>query len=239
MKLRAIIFDIYKTLLDVGPPPSDAAERWETLWTKTFVGTKRLSLEKFDAECKQVIAREHAAARATGIAYPEIYWPNVTKAVLPEMAKLSERAGDDFLYAHAQLQRTLSLMTGAKEVLTNLAESDLLLGVASNSQPYTWRELEDAFSNTPLDRMVFKPDLIFMSFENGFSKPDPHVFRLLTARLQNLGIAANEALMIGDRFDNDIAPARAAGWQTWHLNGPSADDAGDWSKLAARLSKEK
>ena len=56
MKLRAIIFDIYKTLLDVGPPPSDAAERWETLWVKTFGGTARKKKKKFEAECKQVIA---------------------------------------------------------------------------------------------------------------------------------------------------------------------------------------
>ena len=36
MKLRAIIFDIYKTLLDVGPPPPDANERWKNLQTTTF-----------------------------------------------------------------------------------------------------------------------------------------------------------------------------------------------------------
>jgi FMN phosphatase YigB (HAD superfamily) len=26
--------------------------------------------------------------------------------------------------------------------------------------------------------------------------------------------------MIGDRLDNDIEPARAAGWQVWHFQGP-------------------
>ena len=32
MSIRAVIFDIYDTLLEVGPPPPDAARRWENLW---------------------------------------------------------------------------------------------------------------------------------------------------------------------------------------------------------------
>ena len=58
---------------------------------------------------------------------------------------------------------------------------------------------------------MFDPELRFWSFENGFSKPDPHVFRILTARLEARGISPSETLMVGDRFDNDIEPARAHG----------------------------
>jgi FMN phosphatase YigB (HAD superfamily) len=39
--------------------------------------------------------------------------------------------------------------------------------------------------------------------------------------------------MVGDRADNDIAPACAAGLKTWHLH-PQGD--GDWNALCRALS---
>src|SRR6185436_1457015 len=81
MKIRAVIFDIYRTLLDVGPPPSDSEARWVALWLETFNGPPRLDLGGFRAACDAIITREHAAARAAGIAWPEVYWPDVIAEV--------------------------------------------------------------------------------------------------------------------------------------------------------------
>ncbi len=234
MKVRAVIFDIYKTLLDVAPPPSDAEDRWNKLLQSTFGGTVRITLEKFGADCERIIGRENANAREMGIIHPEVYWPDVTREALLELAQLSTEACDDFLYRHAQLQRTVRLMNGAGEALTQLSSSNLLLGIASNSQPYTLRELDSALTTANLSAKMFRDELAFYSFDCGFSKPNPHAFRILTARLKSLGISPEEILMVGDRLDNDIAPARAAGWQTWHLNGPAGSDAGDWSCFLAK-----
>ena len=42
--------------------------------------------------------------------------------------------------------------------------------------------------------------------------------------------------MVGDRLDNDIAPARAEGWQTWQLvSTKRAGAAGNWRDLTAWL----
>lgn len=49
------------------------------------------------------------------------------------------------------------------------------------------------------------------SAELGLEKPDPAVFRLALSRAE---CAAAEAVMIGDRLDNDIRPARLQGWKT-------------------------
>jgi FMN phosphatase YigB (HAD superfamily) len=108
--------------------------------------------------------------------------------------------------------------------------------LASNAQAYTLRELDAALDGSGLSRAIFEPDLCFFSFAHGFSKPDPHVFRLLTARLRARGIPPHETLMVGDRLDNDIAPARTQGWQTWQLKSPpepGAGPGGDWAALAA------
>lgn len=240
MKPRALIFDLYKTLLEVGPPPADAAARWTELWTETFSSPPRLNLENFAAACETIIAREHARARAVGIAYPEIFWPRVTAEALPELAGQTESLRDQFLYVHAQLQRTLRLMPGANAVLPRLVAAQLPLGIASNSQPYTLHELETVLKSAGLSRTIFAPDLSFLSFAAGFSKPDPHVFRWLTARLQVRGIATAETLMVGDRLDNDIGPAQAQGFQTWQLTpGPgNGTTSGNWAQLGEYLRRQ-
>jgi FMN phosphatase YigB (HAD superfamily) len=98
------------------------------------------------------------------------------------------------------------------------------------------RELDAALAAAGLTRDLFDPRLTFLSFEHGFSKPDPNVFRLLTARLRGQGLAPGEALMVGDRADNDLAPARAHGWQAFAI-GP--DPAACWSRLRDELRPDR
>ncbi|PKO17917.1 hypothetical protein CVU37_06160 [candidate division BRC1 bacterium HGW-BRC1-1] len=48
----------------------------------------------------------------------------------------------------------------------------------------------------------------------GFSKPDPRLFQ---RALEKAGVAAARSLMIGDRVDNDVAPAKALGMRTMQI----------------------
>lgn len=60
-------------------------------------------------------------------------------------------------------------------------------------------------------------DLIVASAEEGVSKPDPRIFEIA---LDRAGCPAREALMVGDRIDNDVRPARALGMRTvWLRRG--------------------
>ncbi len=237
MKIRAVIFDIYQTLREVSLPPTDAEARWVALWLETFGGPPRFDLSGFGAACDVIIAREHTAARAAGIAYPEVYWPDVVAEVLPELARSPAMSPDTFILRHAGLRQTVRLNPGAAAVLRPLPERGVLLGLASNCQPHTLVELEAEFAPVGLSIALFQPSLRFFSFEHGFSKPDPHVLRLLGARLRAFGIAPTEALVVGDRLDRDIEPARAQGWQTWHLGLPGTPGGGDWSELGGFLAQ--
>lgn len=233
MPIKAVIFDIYKTILRVDPPPPDAEYRWKQLGEETWNRPPSLSLAGLEAAARLIIDREHRAARNAGIPHPEIFWPSIVAEVLPELSGMPTAEIDHFLYVHAQLVRVVSLAPGAAEVLRELSSRNLLIGIASNSQPYTVHELAKALGSAAISSNIFHPKLCFWSFEAGFAKPDPHVYRWLTARLGESGVAAGETLMVGDRVDNDMEPAEAQCWQTWLL-GPAQESrtrSGDWFAL--------
>lgn len=234
--IRAVLCDIYKTLLDVGPPPADAEQRWNKLCRAILPRATSVPHAEFAATAERVVAREHAAAKAAGIPYPEIFWPSIAREAWPALASLKTQDLDGFLFEHAQLQRVVRLMPGAAEVLRVLTERNVCLGLVSNSQPYTLRELDSALGAVGLGRAIFAPDLCFYSFMHGFSKPDPHVFRLLAARLAVRGISSRETLVVGDREDNDMVPARNAGFKTWLFsNHQAGGESGDWAALRDTL----
>ncbi len=53
--------------------------------------------------------------------------------------------------------------------------------------------------------------LIFAPTELGLSKPDPQIF---AGALAAAGCNPEEAVMVGDRLDNHIGPAKSQGWRT-------------------------
>jgi 5'-nucleotidase len=83
-------------------------------------------------------------------------------------------------------------------------------------------------------------EVVALSEEVGLFKPDPALFRLA---LDRAGVAAGDALMIGDRLDHDIAPAAALGMATAWVRWPRRDAMGwrpdDPEALAYRRSLER
>lgn len=91
----------------------------------------------------------------------------------------------------------------AEETLRELA-SRFSLGTIANQSLGTDRRLREHGV-----REYF--DLVLASTELGVSKPDPKLFDL--AR-ESAGCSGVEIVMVGDRLDNDILPAKTAGWHT-------------------------
>ncbi len=58
-------------------------------------------------------------------------------------------------------------------------------------------------------------DVIAISDEVGISKPDAGLYRWT---LEQVDLPAENCLMVGDRLDNDVAPAQEVGMQTVHLD---------------------
>ena len=239
MNIRAVVFDVYGTLLEVGFPPSDGDAGYQRLFEETLGTPPPVDRTEFSARTSQIVARLHAEARAHGIRWPEILWPAVVLEAVPSLARMSAIQFDEFLFRQMQTGRTLRLAEGAAVCLRYLKDNGVLLGIASNSQAYTLRELTGMLEGAGLNLDSFDRDVCFWSFENGFSKPDPHVFRILTARLEARGIGPAETLMVGDRLDNDLEPAREFGWQTWQLSAKQQGDrSGNWRHLLAWLKRK-
>jgi len=238
MKFRAIIFDLYNTLLEIVPPPGDAGARWVDLCHRKLGMATPPTLEQFEESCRLVVHAEHALAHSRGVRTPEVVWGEVARLALPALGALKDSELADFVYEHAGLERGVRLMAGAEEVLRHARAHNVTLGILSNAQAYSVRELERALGEAGLSLDLFDRELCFWSYRFGFSKPDPYAFQILNARLLARGVRPEQILMVGDREDNDILPARSFSWIAWHLRRDKAlpeSAAGDWAALRAYL----
>ena len=232
MKIRSVLFDVYGTLMQVGPPPTGGDALWQELFQEMFQTEPPLARLDFSIACNRAILLRHNSAHARGIAYPEILWPSIVGEVLPRFAKLPAEKQKDFVYRQIQIGRTIGLMRGVSETLRWLAHKQCVMGIASNAQAYTLQELDAALKTEGCSMGMFDPELCYWSYQNGFSKPGPHGYQMLRIRLEARGIDSNQTLMIGDRLDNDVTPARLQGFQTWHLKTDSPEkQSGKWDKL--------
>jgi HAD superfamily hydrolase (TIGR01549 family) len=118
------------------------------------------------------------------------------------------------------------LYPDARPTLAALRDMGLWLGVAGNQ---TFRAGEI------LRKLDLPADLIATSDDWGVSKPDPAFFRALADAAP---CVSAEIVYVGDRIDNDIKPAKAAGMRTAFIrrgpwgyileNHPDMATAADW-----------
>ena len=92
-----------------------------------------------------------------------------------------------------------SLYEDALPVLDALRAHGLKIGLITNGQ----RDLDEFVAHHRL-----QVDAMVGSKAHGKIKPDPSIFQ---AALADLGVAPDEAVMVGDSYEDDIAGARALG----------------------------
>ena len=106
------------------------------------------------------------------------------------------------------------LFPDAPHCLARLREGGYVVGVAANQPP----ETED------LLRRMFPFDLIRVSALWGVTKPQPEFFARLSEELLQ---QPDQIAYVGDRVDNDVLPALAAGMTAVHVRR------GRWSRVQA------
>ena len=95
------------------------------------------------------------------------------------------------------------LLDGITPVLLNLKQ-DFQLGIIANQHPPVSQAIAD-YGIAGLFDVIIISEIVHLF------KPDPAIFQ---AGLDQAGIAPQEAVFVGDRPDNDVGPAKAAGMKT-------------------------
>lgn len=113
--------------------------------------------------------------------------------------------------AHLDALISASIRNDAAAILRDCAGQGVTVAVLSNAPPAMERAIDDAGWRRHVDR-------VFLSSAVGIMKPDPAIYRLVTAEL---GLAPDEIAFIDDKSANTDAAA-SSGWHThvWR------DDAG-------------
>jgi HAD superfamily hydrolase (TIGR01509 family) len=112
---------------------------------------------------------------------------------------------------HAQAEESWAL-PGAVEAVARLRRAGMPRAYISNIWSPFYQGFERLFPEEAQERANF------LSFRMGLSKPDPAFYR---AALEHLRVDPAEVVMIGDTYENDIAPVLELGMKAvWVLHRP-------------------
>ena len=191
--LRAILFDVDFTLSRPGPELGPEGYR--------RVGELHgLTLDPARYEEARLAAIAELQ-RHPELEHDEEVWVAFTEQIVLRMggAAAGSRACAIDMVHEWERHENFSLYEDALPVLDELRRLGLKLGLVSNGQ----RDLEEFVEHHGLE-----VDVAVGSKAHGKQKPHPTIFE---AALESLGVAAGEAAMVGDSYEDDIEGARALG----------------------------
>jgi putative hydrolase of the HAD superfamily len=218
--LRAVIFDVDFTIARPGPDLGPEGYR--------RVG-ERHGLELDPARYDE--ARRAALVdlkRHPELDHDEEIWVLFTQRIIEGMGGVGDTYAAAFelerAWVHAQ---HFELYDDALPVLGAVRERGLKVGLLSNSA----RDLDDFVAHHGLE-----VDAVLTSLAHGKTKPHEAIFRRM---LELLGVAADEALMVGDDVEADIEGAQGVGMRAVLVDRegryPERESLGDLRQLLAVL----
>ena len=203
MNLRAVLFDVDFTLCRPGPELSP--ERYARIASRYGVA---VDVSRYGD------AREAAALnlkRHPELLHDDTIWHRFTAEIFVGMGGPEEIASECATEIEQgwEVSENFELFEDALPVLDELRGAGLRLGLVSNGI----RDLSEFVVHHRLD-----VDAVVGSRAHGFVKPHPTIFE---AALQQLGVAAAEAAMVGDSIEEDVEGARALGMRAILLDRES------------------
>lgn len=215
MPFRAILFDIGDTLWHAGgAPPAEefrrlAAERAAAALAGHGVGEEAAAA--YARAAWKAMESAMALARETTLIEPD-YGAEAQGALLSLGLTVTRAAAADFLQAIyvSGAEGGKAAYADAVPTLAELRSRGFKLGIVTN-RAFGGERFRADLREAGLD---IGWDATAVSVEVGFLKPHPALFEAALARL---GVAAEEALMVGNSLAEDIAGAQrlgmAAAWR--------------------------
>ena len=226
-KIRAVLFDIYGTLLISGTGDISLASPLQGIFGMKEILAKSgftTSFERIGDTISDLLERSirerHEELHQIGVDYPEVDIRDIWKKVLAALwidGQLDDNPSGkpvDLLALRYELAvNPVWPMPGFPEIVGRLRKAGYLTGIVSNAQFYTALILE-AITDKSLEQLGFGKNLCAWSYELSRSKPSPEVFRGPLAELSNGGIFPSEVLYVGNDMLNDVTAASDAGCRT-------------------------
>ncbi len=207
---RAVIFDVYGTLLDAPPGGVRPTPSIDPAIINFLENNDCCVPGEPTARLASLVAREHAKSQEM---FPEID----LVALWAELLGLPADTRMEHWVAEIEdLWHPAAPMPGALAMLRRLASVNIPCGLLSNAQANVWRQLGGLAP-------CFASDLCVFSHQFLRAKPSPALFAEMTSRLACRGIAPHEVWFIGNDPVNDIDPGNAAGFRTLVFS-PAKDD---------------
>lgn len=234
--IRAVIFDVYGTLLLApagGVKPDPQAD---PLIRKVLLRHGHPISGSPSAALHRAVRRHHAASSAD---HPEVDLRLLWQEILgvPETTDLA-----DLIIDIEETWHPAQAMPGAADALLHARTAGCLCGLLSNAQCNLPASLARALGPAAES---FAEDLQVLSYRHGIAKPSAALFERMKRNLAARGIAPDETLSIGNDPAHDVVPAQAVGFRTALFRGhPDAWRPGecdpdfilrDWRELAALL----
>lgn len=203
MAITAVLFDLYRTIIDISTDEHDPGvyDRFARALAYHGVNISPEALkEAYFDEVKRRLNRLNKGAEE----YPEVDVFEVFSTILRRYG--SRRPPRSAVVNAAVLFRALTirrfgLYKGCVEALAGL-KGRCRTALVSDAQ---WVFTEPEMTMLGLDSLF---DAVIFSSRFGFRKPDP---RLFAAALQQLGVTARESVYIGDNPSRDLVGAKRAG----------------------------
>lgn len=185
MTIKAVLFD-------VGGPLDTEVQAEALIDSQIRAGLEAAGVHVTDEAYRQ--ANEWAVASFAPDAYSAIIW---------RLCGGDERIARE-VRMFSSLGRVFELRPGIPELLQDIHSAGFKLGLAAN-QPLRIIEQLDEFG---IGHLFHHREV---SGHHGYRKPD---VRLFIHACHDLHVDARECVMVGDRVDNDIFPARLLGMKT-------------------------
>ncbi len=202
-KIRAVIFDIYGTLLIAPPGAVKHDPAFDPALREILSAAGHDLGNSPTAVLNAAVCRHHAES---GHAHPEIDLMGVWQEVLGTTEDVT-----DLITTVENAWHPCQPMPRARETLRRLSAEGVTLGVLSNAQANTLPALDGTLGSVA---HLLSPELTILSYQHGIAKPSPELFQLLARRLEARGISPAETLFVGNDPRQDILPAQAAGFRT-------------------------
>jgi len=225
-KIRCVIFDVYGTMLvsgsgDIGLGSGEDAAALADAMRAAGISQGGADSGRHGVELlRQQIDHVHEQKRASGVDFPEVEIRSIWRHVLDVLAR---EQGTDQTFTDQTIE-SLAVeyecrvnpvwpMPHLEQTLTRLQQSDLTLGIVSNSQ-FCTPLLFEALLGRSTDELGFDPNLCAWSYLAGCAKPSKHLYEPVDKALRSGSIDPNQVLYVGNDMRKDIGPANSIGWHT-------------------------